>query len=94
MDLGAKAIVRETFASSLELGEQLLVGLGWTPDDAREAARRFRAHDERTLAQQYAVRHDEQALMQSVREAALELEHLFEADEPSRQRTSGGGDDG
>lgn len=94
MDLGAKAIVRETFASSLELGEQLLVGLGWTPDDAREAARRFRAHDERTLAQQYAVRHDEQALMQSVREAALELEHLFEADEPRHRHAGGGGEDG
>lgn len=94
MDLGAKAIVRETFASSLELGEHLLLGLGWAPADAREAAARFRAHDERTLAQQYALRHDEQALLQSVREAAAELENLFEADAPGRQRVASGGEDG
>jgi len=84
MDLGARVIVRETFDSSLNLAEQLLAGLGWEPEDARVAAERFREHDERLLARQYAVRHDEQALIQSSHEAAAELEGLFEADELRR----------
>ena len=86
MDIGVRVIVRETFDSSLNLGEQLLVGLGWPVGRAQEAAHAFRAHDEGTLARQYALRHDEQALIQSSHEAAAELEELFELDEPSRPR--------
>jgi len=85
MDLGARVIVRETFESSLNLSEQLLIGLGWKVADAREAAVRFREHDERLLARQYAVRHDEQAVIQSARDAAAELEGIFEADELRRR---------
>ncbi|MDZ7747726.1 MAG: NAD-binding protein [Halofilum sp. (in: g-proteobacteria)] len=86
MDLGARVIVRETFDSSLSLGRQLLEGLGWQADEAEDAARRFREHDERTLAQQRALRHDESALIQSVQDAATELEELFEYDGTRRRR--------
>ena len=91
MDLGARVIVRETFDSSLALGRQLLEGLGWAADEAEDAARRFREHDERTLAKQRAFRHDEQALIQSVQEAASELEELFEYDSTRRRRREGQG---
>ena len=86
MDLGARVIVRETFASSLEMGERLLTGLGWDDDAAREAVRMFREHDEKLLRRQHAVHRDEEALIQSAREAAQELEDLFESDLPAARR--------
>jgi glutathione-regulated potassium-efflux system protein KefB len=79
MDLGAVAI-RETFGSSLEMGREVLVSLGVEPDIAEDRARRFRAHDERILAAQHLVYDDEEALLQSARDARRELEQLFEAD--------------
>lgn len=95
MDLGARVIVRETFASSLELGEQLLSGLGWDLETAREATALFREHDEVLLQRQHAMHRDEQALIQSAQDAARELEDLFESDIPAerrRKRNSGEAD--
>lgn len=86
MDLGARVIVRETFASSLEMGEHLLTGLGWDAAMARDAIRVFREHDEALLQRQHAVHRDEEALIQSAQEAARELEDLFESDIPAGRR--------
>ncbi|QNP39575.1 monovalent cation:proton antiporter-2 (CPA2) family protein [Lysobacter solisilvae (ex Woo and Kim 2020)] len=79
MDLGAR-IMRETFHSSLKLGEQVLVELGVPAETARHHAQRFHDHDERLLLAQYQVRDDEDALKQTVQEARLELEELLNAD--------------
>lgn len=79
MDLGAQAI-RETFHSSLKMGEQVLVELGLPATVARDHAQRFSEHDERMLDAQYAVHDDEDALMQSAQDARIELEQLFNAD--------------
>jgi len=79
MDLGAKPI-RETFHSSLRLGEQVLVELGVDPKVARAHGRQFTRHDERLLNTQYLVQDDEDALLQTTREARRELEQLFNAD--------------
>jgi glutathione-regulated potassium-efflux system protein KefB len=79
MDLGVEAM-RETFFSSLTLGEQVLVELGVPPAVAHDHAQRFRVHDERMLNAQYLVHDDEDALMQTAQEARRELEQLFEAD--------------
>ena len=49
MDLGAQ-VVRETFHSSLVMGERVLVELGLPPEVAAERARRFREHDEAPAA--------------------------------------------
>jgi glutathione-regulated potassium-efflux system protein KefB len=46
-----------------------------------EHARRFAEHDERLLAAQYQIRDDEDALVQSARDARRELEELFTADQ-------------
>jgi glutathione-regulated potassium-efflux system ancillary protein KefC/glutathione-regulated potassium-efflux system protein KefB len=93
MDLGARVIVRETFDASLSLGRQVLEGLGWAPEAAGDAAARFREHDEQALAKQRALRHDEQALIQSVKQAAAELEELFEYDSgPGRRGRRGEGE--
>ncbi|MFC5579045.1 monovalent cation:proton antiporter-2 (CPA2) family protein [Lysobacter niabensis] len=79
MDLGAKPM-RETFHSSLLLGEQVLVELGVAPEIVGQHTQRFREHDERLLQAQYHVRDDEDALKQSVQEARRELEDLLSAD--------------
>ncbi|TLY97721.1 MAG: glutathione-regulated potassium-efflux system protein KefB, partial [Gammaproteobacteria bacterium] len=80
MDAGVSAVIRDTYASSLEMAASVLEALGETPAAAREAVRRFRAHDEATLAAQYQVREDETKFLATTREAAEQLEKLFEAD--------------
>ncbi len=81
MDAGVKNIIRETYASSLEMSEQILQALGETAETARTAVRRFRRHDEGVLAAQYAVKEDETKFKAATVEAAQQLEKLFEADE-------------
>ena len=81
MDAGVKNIIRETYASSLEMSEQVLQALGETAESARTAVRRFRRHDEGVLASQYAVKEDETKFKAATVEAAQQLEKLFEADE-------------
>jgi len=78
-DVGAQAI-RETFYSSLKMGEEVLVELGLPAAVARDRAQRFSEHDERMLDVQYRVHDDEAALMQSAQDARRELEQLFNAD--------------
>jgi glutathione-regulated potassium-efflux system ancillary protein KefC/glutathione-regulated potassium-efflux system protein KefB len=81
MDLGVRVITRELFYSSLKMAEQVLVALGFTSSKARETVQRFLEHDERTLRLQHAIYHDEEKLIQSAKEAAAELQLLFEADQ-------------
>jgi voltage-gated potassium channel Kch len=80
MDLGIEHIMRETFVSSLELAEQVLAATGMQGWDARDTVATFRAHDERALKRQFAVYHDETRLIQSAKDAATELQGLFESD--------------
>jgi glutathione-regulated potassium-efflux system ancillary protein KefC/glutathione-regulated potassium-efflux system protein KefB len=81
MDAGVKHIMRETLLSSLELTTQVLQELGETQASARDAVRKFKQHDERTLAAQYAVKDDKIKFQATSREAAQQLEKLFETDE-------------
>lgn len=80
MELGVPYIVRETYVSSLEMAEQVLEWLGDEPAAARRSAALFRAHDEATLADQFAIRDDEDKFLATTRESAAQLESLFEAD--------------
>jgi glutathione-regulated potassium-efflux system protein KefB len=80
MDAGVTEIWRETFGTSLEMAEATLVALGTARDTAASQVRRFRAHDEATLAQQASVKEDEQKLIASSQASARQLESLFEAD--------------
>ena len=84
MDAGVTDVVRETYASSLEIAAAVLQALGVTPADAREAVRRFRQYDQQTLEAQYQVKADEEKFLATSRAAAEQLERLFEAD---RERT-------
>jgi voltage-gated potassium channel Kch len=80
MDAGVTEVIRETYASSLEMAASVLEALGETPAAAREAVRRFRLHDQRTLQAQYEVKEDQEKFLATTREAAQQLEKLFEAD--------------
>lgn len=80
MDRGIANIVRETFDSSLLLTAGVLRALGVGDAEVARTLDTFRAHDERTLIRQHAVHHDEGRLIQTSRQAAEELQSLFEAD--------------
>ncbi|MFI8557388.1 monovalent cation:proton antiporter-2 (CPA2) family protein [Pseudomonas putida] len=79
VDVGAEPI-RETFYSSLELTRRALVGLGLSDEQAADRIARFTQHDEEVLATQGQVRDDRAKVMQTAKEARVELERLFEAD--------------
>jgi glutathione-regulated potassium-efflux system protein KefB len=79
MDMGVE-VVRETFHSSLMLGQRVMEELGLPEEVAAERRERFRLHDEALLREQHLVYDDEAALIASNKEALHELERLFEAD--------------
>jgi monovalent cation:proton antiporter-2 (CPA2) family protein len=80
MDLDVRYAIRETLGSSLEMSGKVLETLGLSKSNALETVRRFRAHDEATLAKQLAVKDDESKFLQTTRESAEQLRHLFESD--------------
>jgi glutathione-regulated potassium-efflux system ancillary protein KefC/glutathione-regulated potassium-efflux system protein KefB len=86
MDVGVKLSVRETFLSSLKLAEHVLCGLGESMSEVRATIDKFQEHDEANLIKQHAIHHDESKLIQSVRDAAADLEELFEQDNLSPYR--------
>jgi voltage-gated potassium channel Kch len=93
MDAGVTNIIRETLLSSLDLASSVLQELGESQASARNVVRRFRQHDEATLAAQYAVKEDETKFVATSLEAAQQLQKLFETDEmktvedvPARER--------
>ena len=90
MDLGAQ-VTRETFASGLEMGRDVLVALGMSEEQAMQRVQKFRRHDEELLATQHLIYDDEAALLESAKQARSELEQLFEADlEEQAQAASDG----
>jgi voltage-gated potassium channel Kch len=80
MDRNVTRIVRETFFSSLRLSEMAMEELGVPAAEIERTVRVFREHDERQLRASHAIYLDETRLIQSAREAALELAELLEVD--------------
>lgn len=91
MDRAIAGIVRDTFHSSLKLGELVLKALGIPSERARRAVALFAAHDERVLERTHAIYRDETKLIQSTQEAAEELMSLFEADQAAEGNVRPGG---
>jgi monovalent cation:proton antiporter-2 (CPA2) family protein len=89
MDRGTGGIVRDTFHSSLRLSELVLGALEVPPERAARAVALFREHDERLLADTHAIYRDEKAMIQTTKQAAEELESLFEADRPGEFEPQG-----
>jgi monovalent cation:proton antiporter-2 (CPA2) family protein len=80
MDLAVRYTIRETLVSSLEMTVQVLETLGLSKSKALETVHQFRVHDEATMAKQQAVKDDENKFMETTRESADQLLHLFETD--------------
>jgi glutathione-regulated potassium-efflux system ancillary protein KefC/glutathione-regulated potassium-efflux system protein KefB len=84
MALGVKLIVRETLHSSIEMARAALVALGESEADALDTVGRFRTLDAEILLRQFAVHDDEAKLIQSSKEAAAELESIFDQEQEAR----------
>ena len=80
LDLGCELIERETFRSSLHMAREVLIALDTPSWIADTTVARFQAHDEKTLARQQAIYHDETQLIQTSKDAAAELEDLLQQD--------------
>ncbi|MFV2090185.1 MAG: monovalent cation:proton antiporter-2 (CPA2) family protein [Pseudomonadales bacterium] len=85
-ELGVDHVIRETLASSLALGTDVLTHLGIGREEAEKAIEVFRAHDAMTLEKQLAVHHDNAAYRASTVDAARELEELFIEDARASDR--------
>ena len=84
-DLGVDVVHREVFAASLEATTDVLKAIGMNDADARHAVALFREHDEQLLAQQYSVHENEDELIQTTKQAAEQLQEVFEQDAASRK---------
>jgi glutathione-regulated potassium-efflux system ancillary protein KefC len=59
LEHGVEIYERETFEGAIRMGEEALKKLGFTAWRAKQAAHRFRAHDEETLHEIYNHYHEE-----------------------------------
>jgi voltage-gated potassium channel Kch len=80
MDRGVEHIVRETFASSLELGERALRELGIPAEEAARTIFTFRQRDEALLTETLGFAGDPSRVVASIEQSVAELQSLFEAD--------------
>ena len=85
MDVGVEHIMRETFLSSVDLAQHVLTGLGIARTEARSTVERFREYDEALVRRQYPFHQNEEQLIASTKEAAEELERVFEQDALARE---------
>jgi glutathione-regulated potassium-efflux system ancillary protein KefC/glutathione-regulated potassium-efflux system protein KefB len=90
MDASVRYIIRETLVSSLEMSEKVLETLGLSKSAAIDTVRKFRAHDELTMAKQQSVKDDESKLLATTRESAEQLLHLFESDIAQSEQSAPG----
>lgn len=81
LDLGVKAIRRETFLSALDMTRVLLVGLGRSEREAERTVATFRRHDERRLIEDYQHYTDIEKMQDKARSDFATLSRLFDEDE-------------
>ncbi len=81
MDLGIKNIVRDTFYSSLEISEQLLVELGLSETESKRTVETFRDHDVARLCKQRHMAGDMKQMAEDNKLWTRELEEMFRQDE-------------
>ena len=81
MDLGIDRIVRDTFHSSLELAQGVLVELGLGEFESRHTVETFRDHDTARLIAQHGIAHDTDRMIEETRHWTRELEEMFAEDE-------------
>ncbi|MCB2109132.1 MAG: NAD-binding protein, partial [Rhodobacteraceae bacterium] len=80
MDAGVTQVQRETFLSSLQTAQDVLMALGMSFAEAQRTTEKFRAHDEKRLAEHYTHHNDDQKMRDLAKAASRELEEMFERD--------------
>ncbi len=80
MDLGVSIFRRETFESSVELARLVLEGLGLPHAQASRLVDTFKRHDIERLKLAHASHSDQDRMIYLAKEAAKELEEMFEQD--------------
>jgi voltage-gated potassium channel Kch len=80
MDAGVKHIFRDTLLSSIAMGESVLERIGLTSSDVQHVSEMFLEHDERLLREQHEIQDSEEKLVQSAKNAAVELESILQGD--------------
>jgi monovalent cation:proton antiporter-2 (CPA2) family protein len=90
-DLGVEHVYRETLDTSLRTGIDALRLLGRRGYQAHRAARTFRRHDEDSVRELGAMRHDRKAYFSAARERIQSLEELLltEVEGPMEERDAG-----
>jgi glutathione-regulated potassium-efflux system protein KefB len=84
LGLGITHIMRETYAGSLELTEDVLQSLGLSFSQSKDTVERFRAHDDALLRSTYQHQGDLKKLAAMADQARKELEQLFDKDEQEK----------
>lgn len=88
LEMGIEVVIRETYLSSLSMTQSVLEAMDSDQDAAERAVRRFREHDEKLLKYQQEIFTDEARLIQVSKDAAAELQALFEQDAREEKRAS------
>jgi len=90
LDLGVKAVHRETFHSALESTRAVLRGLDLPEREVERIIRTFRTHDERRLVEDYQHYSDMEKILATARSDPATLERLFaeDAEEEAKLTTS------
>ncbi|WIX33695.1 monovalent cation:proton antiporter-2 (CPA2) family protein [Salinicola sp. JS01] len=78
MEQGVDGVVRETFASSMEMSVEVLKGMGYPSSNAINAVRTFRDFDNQLLKDTYTHRNDTEQLMATEKAAMEEFKSLFQ----------------
>lgn len=80
MDLGTTTIRRETFLASVDMARLVLEGMGLSHRESEETVKAFKEYDVKRLFAHQSSHNDEQKMIDLAKQAAKELEELFEQD--------------
>ena len=79
-EIGVDSPIRETFAGSVQLAEQVLAELGESRESLNKTIAQFVAHDEHMLRRAQAVFRDEEKLIAMSKSARAELDSILQDD--------------
>ena len=83
-DLGVAYMNRDTYHSGLEMAREVLVGLGFDRQHAREVVAKFQAFDEEMLGKQALVWKDEAQVIKTAQGQWEQLRNIFAEDAAKR----------
>jgi monovalent cation:proton antiporter-2 (CPA2) family protein len=80
LNAGVSQVYREVLASSVDMGEDVLVALGMHPFEAHRTARTFKSHDEKLMRETAKHRGDMETVIDMTRRGRAELTRILAGD--------------